>query len=56
VPADKSQAHFGRVRQNFSEKELVDLTLAILAINGWNRVARSITRISERQVPDETYE
>jgi AhpD family alkylhydroperoxidase len=26
-------------RQHFSEKELVDLTLAIVAINGWNRLA-----------------
>ena len=33
-------------RQHFSEKELVDLTLAIVAINGWNRLA-----ISLRMVP-----
>ena len=33
-------------RQYFSEKELVDLTLAIVAINGWNRLA-----ISFRKVP-----
>lgn len=26
-------------RQQFTEKELVDLTLAIVAINGWNRLA-----------------
>ncbi len=26
-------------RQQFAEKELVDLTLAIIAINGWNRLA-----------------
>jgi AhpD family alkylhydroperoxidase len=26
-------------RQHFTEKELVDLTLAIVAINGWNRLA-----------------
>lgn len=25
--------------RNFSEKELVDLTLAVIAINGWNRLA-----------------
>ena len=29
------------VRQHFTEKELVDLTLAIVAINGWNRLAIS---------------
>ncbi len=34
------------VRQHFNEKELVDLTLAIVAINGWNRLA-----ISFRTVP-----
>jgi alkylhydroperoxidase family enzyme len=34
------------VRQHFSEKELVDLTLAIVTINGWNRLA-----ISFRTVP-----
>jgi hypothetical protein len=26
-------------QQLFTEKELVDLTLAIVAINGWNRLA-----------------
>ena len=34
------------VREHFTEKELVDLTLAIVAINGWNRLA-----ISFRTVP-----
>jgi AhpD family alkylhydroperoxidase len=33
-------------RNHFSEKELVDLTLAIVAINGWNRLA-----IAFRTVP-----
>jgi AhpD family alkylhydroperoxidase len=33
-------------RQHFTERELVDLTLAIVAINGWNRLA-----ISFRSVP-----
>jgi AhpD family alkylhydroperoxidase len=31
-------------RQHFSEKELVDLTLAIIAINGWNRLAVSFRK------------
>jgi AhpD family alkylhydroperoxidase len=26
-------------RQHFSEKQLVDLTMAIIAINGWNRLS-----------------
>jgi AhpD family alkylhydroperoxidase len=30
---------FEEVRAQFSEKELADLTLAIVAINGWNRLA-----------------
>ncbi len=30
---------FNEARQHFSEEELVNLTLAIVAINGWNRVA-----------------
>lgn len=33
-------------RQHFSERELIDLTMAIIAINGWNRLA-----ISFRKVP-----
>lgn len=32
---------FESARRHFSEKELVDLTLAIVAINGWNRLAIS---------------
>lgn len=27
------------VKQRFSEQELVDLTIAVIAINGWNRLA-----------------
>lgn len=37
---------YEHVRRYFSEKELVDLTLAIVVINGWNRLA-----ISFRTVP-----
>lgn len=32
---------FREVRSHFSEKELVDLTMAVIAINGWNRLAVS---------------
>ena len=32
---------YEQARKNFSEKELVDLTLALVAINGWNRLAIS---------------
>lgn len=34
-----SDADFEAVRAHFEERELVDLTLAIVAINGWNRLA-----------------
>jgi len=37
---------FERVRQRFNEKELVALTMAIVAINGWNRLC-----VSFRAVP-----
>ena len=30
---------YDEVRGHFSEKELVDLSLAVVAINGWNRLA-----------------
>ncbi|MBZ0286623.1 MAG: carboxymuconolactone decarboxylase family protein [Anaerolineae bacterium] len=46
-----SQTHvpdetFEYVRQHFSEKELVDLTMVVVLINGWNRFG-----ISFRDVP-----
>jgi AhpD family alkylhydroperoxidase len=37
---------YERVRGSFSEKELIDLTLAVATINAWNRLA-----ISTRAVP-----
>ncbi len=30
---------FDNVRRQFSEQELVNLTMAVVAINGWNRLA-----------------
>jgi AhpD family alkylhydroperoxidase len=42
VPDDVYQI----ARNQFSEKELIDLTMAIIAINGWNRLA-----VSFRAVP-----
>jgi AhpD family alkylhydroperoxidase len=32
---------YDHVRQHFGEEELVNLTLAVVAINGWNRLAIS---------------
>ena len=37
---------YDEVRRHFTEKEIADLTLAIVAINGWNRLA-----IAFRAVP-----
>jgi AhpD family alkylhydroperoxidase len=50
-----SQSHapdsiYESVRQRFTEQELVSLTMAIIAINGWNRIA-----LGFRMVPG-TYE
>ena len=39
-------AVFEEARAHFSEKELVDLTFAVITINGWNRLA-----VSFRQMP-----
>jgi AhpD family alkylhydroperoxidase len=39
---------YNEVRQHFSEEELVNLSLAVVAINGWNRLA-----ISFRSEPGE---
>lgn len=35
---DVPDAVYAQAREHFSEKALVDLTLAIVAINGWNRL------------------
>jgi AhpD family alkylhydroperoxidase len=40
-------AVYEEARRHFSEKELVDLTFAVVAINGWNRVAVS----ARKEVP-----
>ena len=37
---------YEQVRQHFNDKELSDLTLAVVTINGWNRL-----NISARTVP-----
>jgi alkylhydroperoxidase family enzyme len=47
---DVPDSLYDSVREHFNEKEMVALTMAIVAINGWNRLA-----ISFRTVPG-TYE
>lgn len=34
-----SDAAYGAAREHFGEKEITDLTFAIMAINGWNRLS-----------------
>ncbi len=38
-------------RQQFSEKELVDLTMAVIAINGWNRLNVSFRAVAGTYEP-----
>ena len=47
-----SDTLFQEVRQHLSEKELVDLTWAVVAINGWNRVAISCGVVPGSYHPD----
>jgi AhpD family alkylhydroperoxidase len=42
---------FTYVRQHFNEKELVDLTMAIVAINGWNRLTVSFRAVAGTYQP-----
>ena len=37
-----SDEAYAQARERFNEKELADLSLAIVAINGWNRLAISM--------------
>jgi AhpD family alkylhydroperoxidase len=40
-----SDALYAEARQHFDEKELTDLTWAVVAINSWNRVAISLRAV-----------
>lgn len=43
---------YNLARENFTEKELVDLTLAIIVINAWNRLAISFRTPAGSYQPD----
>lgn len=43
---------YNQVRKHFTEKELVDLTLAVIAINSWNRLAISFRTPAGSYQPD----
>jgi alkylhydroperoxidase family enzyme len=42
---------YEQVRVHFTEEELVNLTLALVAINGWNRFAVSFRSVAGRYKP-----
>ncbi len=42
---------YAEALKHFSEKELVDLTIAIIAINGWNRLAISFRSLAGSYQP-----
>ena len=46
-----SDEAFEKVRKQFSEKEVVALTMAIVAINGWNRLAISFRAVAGTYQP-----
>jgi len=48
INGDIEDTIYDDLRQHFSEKEIVNLTLAVIVINGWNRLA-----ISMRQPVDD---
>jgi len=46
---------FERVRKVFSEKEIADLTLAVVAINGWNRLNIALRTVPGNYRPGRTH-
>jgi AhpD family alkylhydroperoxidase len=46
-----SDKDYAAARTQFSEQELVNLTLAIIAINGWNRLAISFRAVPGNYAP-----
>lgn len=52
IHEEVSDTLFTRARETFSEKELVDLSLAIVAINSWNRLAIAFRKPAGSYRPD----
>ncbi|MFL6465840.1 MAG: carboxymuconolactone decarboxylase family protein [Bryobacteraceae bacterium] len=48
---DVSDELYARVREQFSEEEIVHLTLAVVQINGWNRIAISFRPLAGSYQP-----
>jgi AhpD family alkylhydroperoxidase len=53
APYGVSDEIFNKVREHFNEQEISDLTFAIMAINGWNRVSIGFNAVPGSQ--DEAY-
>lgn len=51
---DVPDSLYDAVRQQFSEEEIVNLSLAIIAINGWNRLAISLRSVAGSYKPELT--
>ena len=49
-----SDAVYEHARQHFTEKELVDLTMAVIAINGWNRLAVAFHTVPGTYKPEQS--
>ncbi len=52
IHEEVSDTLFTMARETFSEKELVDLSLAIVAINSWNRLAIAFRKPAGSYRPD----
>jgi AhpD family alkylhydroperoxidase len=50
-----SEEDYAEARAQFSEQELVNLTMAIIAINGWNRLAISFRAVPGNYEPQREY-
>jgi alkylhydroperoxidase family enzyme len=42
---------FAEARAHFNEAELINLTMAVIAINGWNRLAISFREVAGSYQP-----
>jgi alkylhydroperoxidase family enzyme len=54
VKAMRALESYQLARQHFGEAELVNLTLAIVAINGWNRLAIAFRAVPGTYQPRQT--
>ncbi|HTV19912.1 MAG TPA: carboxymuconolactone decarboxylase family protein, partial [Polyangiaceae bacterium] len=52
--AGVSDEQFGAAREHFSERELIDLTMGVIAINAWNRLAVSFGAVPGSMQPAAT--